>query len=200
MLSGKVANQSDDCSSSMLGHQTSSYGDWWRIVEFNPALAHPWAWSLSSVFQYCTSTASRWRFQNVTYTRVDNLLTLYRILYIFIKPVSLQEYWFEKGEWILFLMMLLRIWWSEGKPDLEYRHSARSSPVENLSVEFVLILIQLLGEVSLFYPFGSSIVLILAWNISICGIELFSLQEQVDSLLFLMLLRSCWPELRWQPA
>jgi len=67
------------------------------------------------------------------------------IMYI-IKPVGLQDYWFEQVGWIQFLMMLLRIWWSEGKPDLVY--SARSSPVENFSVEFVLILIQLLGEVT----------------------------------------------------
>ena len=30
LLSGIVANQSDDCCCSILGHQTSSYGDWWR--------------------------------------------------------------------------------------------------------------------------------------------------------------------------
>ena len=74
---------------------------------------------------------------------MDFFLTMY-----IIKPVGLQDYWFEQVEWIQFLMMLLRIWWSEGKPDLEYQHSARSSPVENFSVEFVLILIQLLGEVT----------------------------------------------------
>jgi len=34
LLSGIVANQSYDCYCSILGHQTSSYGDWWRIVEF----------------------------------------------------------------------------------------------------------------------------------------------------------------------
>ena len=90
-----------------------------RIVEFNPALAHPWEafllFSNTVLVQLqgdvlkALSTHGSWIFP---------YYTMYNKLYFFIKPVGLQDYWFKQVvEWIQFVMMLLRIWWSEGKPD-----------------------------------------------------------------------------------